>query len=364
MDNKFRKIGIFPFFSVIILAVGLMNHVMVMPPLLQDAKRDAWISVLVTIVPYLLWAAMLYYIIRKTNQQPLLPWLQLHCGKLVSGLLRLIFVVYFFLISLLTMKETVMWTHSSYLTRTPIFALSIVLVLLCALAVHLGIKAIAIASGILLPFVVIFGDFVMSTNLPAKNYSLLTPIMEYGPQPALKGAIYVGGGLVELIMILFVQQEMKTKLKLWHLWSLALFLVLLVMGPVTGAIAEFGPHEAALLRFPSFEEWRIVQIGKYIRHVDFLSIYQWISGAFARISFSLYLQVELLSMDSGKRIRYMWLLIISLMTVAIMEVPISDMQYLSFLKDIYLPFALWTMTGLLTVIFLIVLFVNLRKEVK
>lgn len=362
--NNFRKIGIFPFFSILILAVGLMNHVMVMPPLLQEARRDAWLSVIGVVIPYLLWTFLLYCIVKKTNQQEFLPWLQLHCGKWVCGVFRIVFIVYFFLIGILTMKETVMWTHASYLTRTPTYALSIVLVLLCGLAVRFGIKAIAITSGILLPFVVLFGDFVMSINIPAKNYSLLTPLMENGPLPVLKGGIYIGGGLVELIMILFIQHEMKSRMKLWYLWLLALFLIVLVLGPVIGAITEFGPFEAAELRFPAFEEWRIVQIGKYIRHVDFLSIYQWISGAFARISFSLYLVTELTYMGSGKRSRYVWLLLLGILIVAITEAPISDMQYLSFLKHIFLPFALWMVTGLLLVLFVIVLYVSSRNEAR
>src|SRR5690606_22187538 len=140
---------------------------------------------------------------------------------------------------------------------------------------------------ILLPFVIVFGDFVMTANLPAKNYSLILPIAEHGWQPVFLGGLYVGGGLVELIVILLLQQELKKKVALWKLWLLSLFLVLLVFGPVLGAIAEFGPAEAARLRYPAFEEWRLVTIGNYIRHVDFFSIFQWLSGAFVRIAVSL-----------------------------------------------------------------------------
>ena len=179
MQNKLGidLIGIHAVFSVIILAVGLMNHVMVIPPLLHEAKRDAWISVLFSMLPYLAWTTLLYFIMRKTHQQHLFPWLTQHYGKVICGVYRFFFIIYLFLIILMTLKDTTIWAHSSYLPRTPQWALSISLVLLSCFAAQYGVQTIAIASGILLPFVIIFGAFVMSSNLPKKNYSLLTPVL-------------------------------------------------------------------------------------------------------------------------------------------------------------------------------------------
>jgi spore germination protein KB len=364
MQNKLSSelIGISGAFSIILLAVGLMNHVMVIPPLLHEAKRDAWISVLSAILPYLAWTTLLYYIMRKTNQQSLFPWLTQHYGKVICGAYRIFFIVYLFLIIVMTLKETTMWTHSSYLPRTPHWALSISLVLLSWFAAQYGVQTIAIASGILLPFVIIFGDFVMSANLPEKKYSLLTPVFENGIGPVINGSLYIGGGLVELIIILLFQHQIKTKVRLWSLYLLACFLVLLILGPVTGAIAEFGPFEAAELRYPAYEEWRLVTIGKYIRHVDFLSIYQWLSGAFVRIAFSMFLLIELMMISKHKKNSAVWLLLLSIVIVALVELPISDMRYTTFLKGFYLPGSLWGATSVLITLFLLVLFSE--KKVK
>src|SRR5690606_24383755 len=116
------------------------------------------------------------------------------------------------------------------------------------------------------------------------DYSLLMPVFEHGLKPVLMGSMYVGGGLTELIVLLFMQHRLKKQVKYWHIVLLSLFLTFLVFGPTTGAIAEFGPVEASNLRYPAYEEWRLVKIGKYVQHVDFLSIHQWMSGAFARIA--------------------------------------------------------------------------------
>lgn len=367
MDSKLGSgndnIKLLSAYCVIILAIGLMNHVMVIPPLLKAATRDAWISVLAVLLPYLVWATILYFIMKQTKQHAILDWLHVRYGLVVSWLFRSFFVMYLFVIGTMTVKETASWTHASYLPRTPTIVVGATLVLLCGYAAYAGFRAIAIASGLLLPFVIVFGDFVMSANLPKKNYSLLTPMMENGIAPVLQGCLYVGGGLAELIVLLLIQHHLTSKVRLWSLWTLCAFLILLVLSPVTGAIAEFGPYEAAELRYPAFEEWRLVSVGKYIRHVDFLSIYQWLSGAFARIALAIFILVELLAAGRKKRTKAVWAILLSLSILIVASLPLSDMQYLRLLKNYYLPGSLMVVTGVLLLLFAMSLFSkNLEGE--
>ncbi|WP_276311113.1 GerAB/ArcD/ProY family transporter [Paenibacillus nanensis] len=352
-------------YCIVLLGLGLMNHVIVLPPLLQSAKRDAWISVLAVLIPYLIWIAIMHYVMKQTNQQPILDWVrQQRFGRAVSGALRIILMGYLFLIGAVTVKETINWTHGSYLPRTPDFILSAALLLLCFFAAWAGLQAIAIVSGILLPFVILFGDFVMSANLPRKEYILLTPMFEDGWKPVLEGCVYIGGGLAELFVLVIVQHHLKSKQRLWSVSLLGASLVILTAGPVMGAIAEFGPFEAADLRYPAYEEWRLVRIGRYIQHVDFLSIYQWLSGAFARISVSLLLMTELAAGGPKGTRGKIWLSSLSLLFVILVVLPISDIQFLAFLKMVYLPVSLYTATGVLIVLFVMAFVHSIRTRRK
>ncbi|MCR2804470.1 GerAB/ArcD/ProY family transporter [Paenibacillus soyae] len=356
MSTTATGIRTFPMYCIIMLALGLMNHVIVIPPLLQSAKRDAWISVIAVLIPYLIWIVILRYIMKQTDQKPILEWVrQQRFGRAISGGLRVILIGYLFMIGVVTVKETINWTHGSYLPRTPDLILSITLMLLCFCAAWAGMRAIAIVSGILLPFVILFGDFVMSANLPRKSYILLTPMLEHGLKPVLEGCLYVGGGLAELFVLLLVQHHLKSKMRLWSLSLLGIFLVILIIGPVMGAIAEFGPYEAADLRYPAYEEWRLVRLGRYIQHVDFLSIYQWLSGAFARISISLLLMTELAAGGPNGKQGTIWLISFSMLFVILVALPVSDIQFFSFLKLVYLPASLYTATGMLVVLFVMAL---------
>lgn len=339
MMNTRGTIGIFPVFCMIMLSIGLMNHVLVIPPLLEVALRDAWISILIVIIPYLIWVSILYYMMKRSRQRPFLTWIREQYGLGIAWFLRICLLIYSLIMATLTLKETVTWTHVSYLPRTPTFLLALTLCVLCLFAAYFGMKAIAISAGVLLPFVIFLGDFVMSANLPAKNYDLLFPILENGWPPILQGLIYIGGGLVELVIILFIQHHLKSELKLWNLWLFALFLILLMFGPVTGAIAEFGPFEAARLRYTAYEEWRLVSIGKYIHHMDFFSIYQWLSGAFIRIAVAICIMLEVLQFKH-KRNRIFAVSLIGMLIILFVQIPISDMKFLSFWKHVYFPFSL------------------------
>ncbi|XRD23741.1 hypothetical protein AABM34_14730 [Lysinibacillus fusiformis] len=59
--------------------------------------------------------------------------------------------------------------------------------------------------------------------------------------------------------------------------------------------------EASKQRYPAYEEWGLVTIGRYIEHLDFFSIYQWLTGTFIRVSFLLYIVADLLKMTGDPK---------------------------------------------------------------
>ena len=365
MQKQTAILGIVPGYSMLILAIGLMNHVLVIPPLLRITLRDAWISVLLVIGPYLIWLTILYFIMKKIDQRPILDWLKQRYGAFASIVFRSLFFVYLFVFGALTLKETIMWTHVAYLPRTPSTVLAASLVLLCGFAAWSGMRAFAISTVVLLPFVVIFGEFVMTANLPKKDYSMLFPVFEHGMLPVLNGMVLVGGGVAEILLILLFHHQFKKKIPLWTLLLLGMFLVMLTLGPVTGAIAEFGPYEAALIRYPAYEEWRLVRIGEYFQHVDFLSIYQWLTGSYARVSLSMYLMLNLLFPEDRPVPRNISLIAIGIVFVVLGSIlPISDMVFLAFMRNIYLPGSLIFGTAALLILFVLVILGERRKKVK
>ncbi|OXM86891.1 GerAB/ArcD/ProY family transporter [Paenibacillus rigui] len=321
---------------IILTSGGLWNHVILIPVLLDVAGRDAWFAIALSLVPNLLWVSLLYWIVKRSQQQPLFSWLKHTAGNGYSFALRIVFIAFLLVTCSITVKDTVDWAVASYLPETPPVALALLLVSLCYFAARSGIMSIAVMSGILLPLIALLGYFVMGANFPNKDYTRLLPVMENGMEQLLRGIVYACSSFEELIFIVLLQHHVGSRIKWWQLALLGFLMMGLTLGPTTGSIAEFGAVEGAKQRYPAFEQWKLVIIHRFIERVDFLSIYQWFAGAFIRLSTIMYLLGELSGLK-GKTHKSIFLMLLSLGFVLMMLVPWSDIVFYDWLKYKYLP---------------------------
>ncbi|REE80226.1 spore germination protein (amino acid permease) [Paenibacillus taihuensis] len=295
MKVKSLELGFWPVFMMLTLSVGLSAHVLVLPTVLEVSGRDSWMCGLIGFAIVLPWTAIFVTgTMKRTKQINLREWLRTRVSPFGAWLIIIPVIIVLLHSSFQTFIETVAWTSSTYLPDTPLLVIMLSLLLLTGFAVYSGLRAIAYMSCLLLPAVVVLGDFVMSANMPYKNYSLLLPMLEGGWTPALHGSLYAISCLMELAALLFIQHHLKGRIKHWQMVLQLAFITMLMLGPTIGALTEFGPAEADKLLFPAFAQWRLVTIGKYIEHVDFFAIYQWLSGAFVRVSLGIVITLELL----------------------------------------------------------------------
>ncbi|MBJ6360324.1 endospore germination permease [Paenibacillus sp. GCM10012307] len=339
MNNGIGNISFLQLAMIILLMNGLMTHVTINPMLLESAGRDAWISVLATGGLYLPWCALLVLFMRSSGQQKLQPWLAARVGTILSWIILLPLAIQLYLIGGTTILHTAGWTLINYLPATPIAVLAILLGIVCLYYALSGISAIAIGSGVLLPLVVVLGYFVSFANNSMKDSQLLLPVLEHGWQPVFSGMVFAGGGFVELIMIFAIQHRLKKKVKAWQLLLLGAMIVYITLGPIIGAITEFGYKEAAKQMESPYEQWRLVSLGNDIEHVDFLSVMQWLAGAIVRVSFSAFILTDLLPLKHAASRSWMLLLIIASYVVIAMF-PIDIYGFYLWMSRFYIPYSL------------------------
>ncbi|MBN6192928.1 endospore germination permease [Aneurinibacillus sp. BA2021] len=352
------KVSVLQSYMIIMFSVGLMNHVIIIPLLLSASRRDAWLVVLLVLIASPIWIGILSYTLKNMNGMHVRDWLRQQFGRVFSVTLIVLYNVLVWFMGLISFKDTLTWTIATYLPQTPMLVLAGTTLVGCFFAAFQGLRTIAILSGILLPFVVILGNLVMTANFQFKDYTMLFPILENGTPTLWKGIPYAAGGLLELMVLILIQHQVSKKPSFKSLMLICIMLSGLTLGPLMGSIAMFGPDEAAHQRYPAYEQWRMVRLGEYVEHVDFFSIYQWLSGMYIRVSLSLYLLSELWKLQ-----KYRWLpmfLGALLMLVATL-LPISDMLLQDLLSQFYFPsFCIFTLGVML--VYVARIFISTRSK--
>ncbi|BAQ10250.1 endospore germination permease [Sporosarcina sp. FSL W7-1349] len=276
-------------------AIGLKNHVTILPPLLIGAGRDGWASVLLSALAALPWGVLLIYIVNRSNQASMRDWLTEQLGRTASKIVVYVLIFSLLFLAAVTMRETLQWVNTTFLPETPILPLLILYTIVCISLSVTNIQTIIILNAIVLFGVNVLGFFVAFTNIQVKEYELLLPLFEHGVQPILRGMVYPASGFIEiLILFLFLRHRLDSRPRYVHFFIILFILTVLTLGPLIGAITEFGPDEAAKQRYPAYEEWGLVTLGRFIEHLDFLSIYQWLTGALVRVSVFLFIIADFL----------------------------------------------------------------------
>lgn len=295
------KISILHIFFLGMTVIGLKNHVTILPPILETAKRDSWMAVVfaaIIIYPWLLW---IIYIQKNSKQKPIKILIQEKFGKLGSKIILYSIVVFLYFIAAFSLRETVLWISTTFLINTPEIILMFMYILLCFSLVSTNILTIVIVNTLVLAFVLMFGFYVAIVNIQVKEYELLLPMLEHGFLPILEASIYPASGFIEIFLLLFLQHHFKEHIKWHHIAMIIIIFAGLTFGPLIGAVIEFGPVEAANQQYPAYEEWALVTIGRFIEHMDFLSVYQWMTGSFIRVSFLLFIACDILNLTEKRK---------------------------------------------------------------
>ncbi|TMU87639.1 spore gernimation protein [Bacillus sp. BHET2] len=323
---------------LLILSTGLLNHVMLLPSIMLAAGRDGWVSILAAYPILFLMTLLIFYIIKNSPKEGFYHLLQQKWPRWAVLLFSLPIGLFLLSSAYITFADLILWLSAYFLADVPSFIIVGGILLICFLITWAGIKHMAIASGILLPSVMIFGFFIAVTNSNLKDPSLLFPILSNGFDPVMKGIIYVLSGLLELYLIVLVQPYSEGKIKFHHLIVLGLIFMGLMFGPLTASIMEFGPIESANLRYPAYEQWRILSIGEFITHLDFFALYQWLSGALIRISLFMFLLGALLIKKKNQhQISLKVLVPIFILFFGLTLLNVDTYNFYIFLFDIFFP---------------------------
>ena len=95
-------------YMMLMLSVGISNHVLLIPVLLDTAKRDSWVGASASCILVVVWVGILHVIVRKTEKRSIEDWIRERYGNVVRVLMAAIVTVYLFAAGLVSFADTVM----------------------------------------------------------------------------------------------------------------------------------------------------------------------------------------------------------------------------------------------------------------
>ncbi|WP_171654932.1 endospore germination permease [Paenibacillus foliorum] len=279
---------------MLLLSLGISNHVFIIPHLIQAAGRDSWFSILLGYVVLLGWSLILYLVLKSMRAKTFNEWLKERIGIFGCWLVCGVLVLYLLILGILIIFDTTRNINIYLLPRTPNAVVVLSFMLVSYSAARSGLKTIVYMSTVLLPIVWLLGIGISLFTMRSKDYGIIHPFFVEGIGPNLHGGVIVFGGSIELLVLLLLQHKMSKPINYGTMFVLLTLLVGLIAGPTLGSLSAFGPSEAGNMRFPAFEQWRLVMIGDYISHVDFLAVFQLMAGSVTRSALLLHLLSELI----------------------------------------------------------------------
>ncbi|WP_107948273.1 GerAB/ArcD/ProY family transporter [Lysinibacillus parviboronicapiens] len=330
MNKSIQPIHIY---CLLFLSVSFLAQFMLTPTIISEVERASWLSAIVSLLPFLVFAIVISRIASTLKTSSLPQFISRYYNKPLYGIVIALYVVYILFSTFMTLKFTMIWIDENFAFEYPYFINVLLFILLCFYGSQKGIKTIAIQSFTIGSIYILLFALLNIGNSVNHEYQLLLPINHTSISSTLIGVMYMCIGILEVGFLLFVVLgHAQEKVKFKGIIALSTLLLLLTFITITSTIAEFGLFIAQRMTFPVNEQWKVLSFGKYLTRLDSLSVFHILSISFIRISLFMYI---LSSFFKKNRNRHLLLLYLGL-TLGLL-IPWSVSSFILFINRVYLP---------------------------
>lgn len=289
--------------AIVIVVVAIVPSSLFYIPsfVIQIAKQDGWISVLLALAVSLLLAVVIGHTCMKGDRQPLLKWLQGRFGKVISTGLGLVLCVYYFVASVAIVRQFSNFMSEQALMTTPMVMLAGIIVLVSVYIASQGIESLARVIFVVFLFFMFFVGFNILLIWGQFDFNQFLPIIESPPADHMEAMLMPLGCLSEISVLLLLTPYLEkpaSAIKV-AIWGTAISgTIFMCVTMVT--IAVFGTKIIGAISYPAFAAIGTVEIGQFIERVDVL-----IAPGSARRILEQMMQISKISGDGIREINHL-----------------------------------------------------------
>ncbi|MGE7926630.1 endospore germination permease [Lysinibacillus xylanilyticus] len=273
-------------FMIITLLSSIGTAILISPAsVTREAKQDAWIAAIISVVLSLLLIKLLVTVGKRT---PTLTFVEAN-EKILGRFFGKITSIGFIILSLLSAGELLyfigIFMKTAIMPETPMMAFAFLFSIIIIYAAFLGIEVFARSAEILFAmFILIFIFFVICIS-PSVQMENLQPIME-APAKSLFFSIIrlmsiFSFPLVILLMIFPSTVNVhESAQKGFYIGTILGGIVLIAI--ITLAILVLGPANTASRTFPSYSLAQRISIGNFLQRIEVIMAAMWIISIYIK----------------------------------------------------------------------------------
>ncbi|WP_101843514.1 GerAB/ArcD/ProY family transporter [Halobacillus sp. Marseille-P3879] len=311
-------------FFILIFLFELGTAIVVNPGL--DAKKDAWLAVLLGVIIGLVFYLVYYALYRFYPNLTLIGYTKEILGKYVGFTAGVVYLLYFLYIAVRDLRDFGELLTASTYTYTPLFVINAIMVLTVAFVIRYGIEVLARTGELFFSMLMLVG--VIGTTMVfisgRMDLNKLLPVLENGWGPVLSTVpltyTFPFGEMVVFTMLLPYLNRPQIGIRVgWTGMGLSGMLLIWV---VIMDITILGVEIAARSTFPMLAAIGLVDIAGVFQRLDVAVVMTLMIGGFFKIAIFFYAALisaaELFTVPTYKKliIPFSIIILIASMTVA------------------------------------------------
>lgn len=276
------------FWLISTMQIG-MTILLTINPSIAVAKQDAWISILFSS----LFSVGLAYVQTRISimypNESLVTYAPKILGKMVGHIVILLYVIYWYTVLAIILRQYADFMIGTILERTPIMIPIIGMLLVAAYVSFAGIEVLARCSEVLGPIILLGIMVPLLLNLSQIKISNLLPVMADNSlsqlfQGMLPTASFLGDNILLMMILPFLANPRNgVKGAVWGSVVAGFFTVL----SAVECIAIFGYSTSSRQTYPFLNLVRYISFG-FLQNLDSIVVSIWIMGIFIKVSLYLF----------------------------------------------------------------------------
>jgi len=284
------KISAYQLFSAIVMVPYGTAALFLLTP---EAKQDAWISMLIYIIPGIILQLIYVKLWEKYPKDTIVTYMPKIFGKVIGYTLSIIFIVYFAYEAARATRDIIEIIIMAVMPRMPMYIIGIVFMSTVIYGTYTGIENLSrVCCIFLIMFAVLLvmkWVFLISTP-DAIKFSNLKPVLEKGIFSVIKEGwklITFPYGETILLAMLYPSVTESSRVRKSAVLAIIILGILLSLNTIL-FISTLGVNFATTSLFPLLQTYRIIKIGETFNRLGIFFIIFMVIGGFIKVSFFMY----------------------------------------------------------------------------